>query len=243
MNTAKEHYDQQLGAIYSWMIGNSESALQRNRDFFRQLDIENMAHGLAIDLGAGSGIQSIPLAELGFSVVAVDFHPGLLAELRENAGNLSVQTIEDDILNFAKHIDGRAQVVVCMGDTLTHLSSLDAVQTLFSEVSNALAQGGVLILTFRDYVSMELQGSQRFIPVRSDDSKILTCFLEYHEDTVEVHDVLYLKEVGQWTLRVSSYPKLRLDKNWISGELCVNGFTILRDELAGGMVSIVAKKS
>ncbi len=243
MNTAKEHYDRQLGAIYSWMTGSPEAALQRNRDLFRQLDIENVPRGLAVDLGAGSGIQSIPLAELGFSVVAVDFHSGLLAELRENAGNLTIQTVEDDILNFAKHMDGRAQIVVCMGDTLTHLSSLDAVQTLFSEVSNALAQGGVLVLTFRDYVSMELQGLQRFVPVRSDDSKILTCFLEYHEDTVEVYDVLYLKEAEQWTLRVSSYPKLRLGKNWIKDELGRNDFTVLGHELSGGMVGIVAKKS
>lgn len=128
-----------------------------------------------------------------------------------------------------------------MGDTLPHLNSLNAVQTLFSEVSNALAKGGVLVLTFRDYVSVELHGIQRFIPVQSDNTKIFTCFLEYHEEIVEVYDLLYLKEGGQWTLKMSSYPKLRLDKNWVSNELCDKGFTILHNEFAGGMVNIVAK--
>lgn len=93
MNTAKEHYDEQLGAIYGWMAGCSETALQRNRDFFRKFEIGNIPRGLAVDLGAGSGFQSIPLAELGFSVVAVDFCSTLLAELNEISGSLSIERL------------------------------------------------------------------------------------------------------------------------------------------------------
>jgi len=37
-----------------------------------------------------------------------------------------------------------------MGDTLTHLSSPDAVRRLFSAVAAALAPGGLFILTWRD---------------------------------------------------------------------------------------------
>lgn len=88
MNTAKEHYDQQLAAIYSWMSGGSEAAIERNRELFRQLEVENVPRGLAIDLGAGTGFQSVPLAELGFSVVALDFSPQLLAELRDRSTDL-----------------------------------------------------------------------------------------------------------------------------------------------------------
>lgn len=73
MNTAKEHYDQQIASVYSWMAGAPETVLKRNHDLFRQLGLDSTPRGLAIDLGAGSGFQSIPLAELGFSVVAVDF--------------------------------------------------------------------------------------------------------------------------------------------------------------------------
>jgi hypothetical protein len=34
MNTAQEHYDRFLGAIYSWMIGDVNIALERNVTFF-----------------------------------------------------------------------------------------------------------------------------------------------------------------------------------------------------------------
>lgn len=242
MNTVKEHYDRQLAAVYSWMAGSPEIALERNCAFFRQYKLDKMPRGLAVDLGAGSGFQSIPLAEFGFSVVAVDFSSALLAELGERAGSLSIRTVEDDLLNFSKHIDGRAQIVVCMGDTLTHLESLDAVRALLSDVGRALDKDGVLVLTFRDYVTVELHGTQRFIPVRADESKILTCFLEYHKEVVEVYDLLYRKEGEQWVLNVSSYPKLRLDKEWVIERLREICLTVLSNEFTNGMVSIVAKK-
>lgn len=243
MNTVKEHYDQQLADVYSWMAGGFETVTKRNRVFFRQIEIDKIPCGLAIDLGAGSGFQSVPLAEFGFSVVAVDFSSTLLNELREGAGNLPIRTVHDDILNFCNHIDETAQVIVCMGDTLTHLESLDAVKALLSDAARVLGKGGVLVLTFRDYVSVELRGEQRFIPVRSDEFKIFTCFLEYHKGFVEVFDLLYRKEGEQWMLNVSSYPKLRLDRNWVESVLLENGLVVVRSELANGMIKIVANKS
>ncbi len=37
----------------------------------------------------------------------------------------------------------------------------------------------------------ELTELDRFIPVKSDGSKIFTCFLEYEKETVKVHDIIY----------------------------------------------------
>lgn len=243
MNTVKKHYEQQLADVYSWMAGDFETVTERNRVFLRQLELDKLPRGLAIDLGAGPGFQSLPLAEFGFSVVAVDFSSALLAELCERAGHLPIKTIQDDILNFSKHTGEAAQVIVCMGDTLTHLESLDAVKTLLRDAAHFLAKDGKLILTFRDYVSTELSNEQRFIPVQADDSKIFTCFLEYHKDFVEVFDLLYRKENEQWKLSVSSYPKLRLDRNWVVNELLENKLSVVYNELANGMLKIVAEKS
>jgi 2-polyprenyl-3-methyl-5-hydroxy-6-metoxy-1,4-benzoquinol methylase len=44
----------------------------------------------AIDLGAGYGIQSIALANLGFRVRAVDFNRQLLEELSVNKKSLPI---------------------------------------------------------------------------------------------------------------------------------------------------------
>lgn len=243
MNTVKEHYDQQLADVYSWMAGGFETVAERNRIFLRQLELDKLPRGLAIDLGAGSGFQSVPLAEFGFSVVAVDFSNALLAELRQRAGNLPIEAVQDDILNFSKHIDDAAQVILCMGDTLTHLESLSAVKTLLRDAARFMAKSGKLVLTFRDYFSIELRNEQRFIPVQADESKIFTCFLEYYEDFVEVFDLLYRKENEQWMLNVSSYPKLRLDRSWVVNQLLENELSVVHNELVNGMIKIVANKS
>lgn len=242
MNTAKDHYDQQLASVYSWMAGTPEAGIKRNHDLFRQLEIDLTPRGLAIDLGAGSGFQSIPLAELGFSVIAVDFCAALLSELSERAKHLLIRTVHDDILNFSKYVEEQAEVIVCMGDTLTHLESLSSVQSLLLSIELALVKGGKLVLTFRDYVSVEPQGAQRFIPVKSDESTIFTCFLEYYEDLVKVYDLIHRKNSEGWVLNVSSYPKLRIDKSWILEQLQKQGFQVVRNELINGMISIVAQK-
>ncbi|NKB16868.1 MAG: class I SAM-dependent methyltransferase [Pseudanabaena sp. CRU_2_10] len=241
MNTAKTHYDQQLASIYSWMAGTPEAAIKRNHDLLRQLGI-NPSQGLAVDLGAGSGFQSIPLAELGLSVIAIDFCEALLSELNDRTGNLPIRTIHDNILNFSRYVEEQAQVIVCMGDTLTHLESLDSVQALLLSIKEVLATHGKLILTFRDYVSIEPQGTQRFIPVQSDDSIILTCFLEYRKDVVEVHDLVYRKEGDRWKLSTSSYPKLRIDRNWVCDQLRKLGLEVVQNTMINGMICMVAEK-
>ena len=57
MKTAKDHYDQQLASVYSWMAGTPEAALKRNHDFFHQLEIDSTLRGLAIDLGYSMNLR------------------------------------------------------------------------------------------------------------------------------------------------------------------------------------------
>ena len=127
-----------------------------------------------------------------------------------------------------------------MGDTLTHLPSQASVATLFREVAASLRPGGVFAATFRDYATAPLRGDSRFILVRGDGERVLTCFLEYADTTVTVHDLLHQRENGAWQLRVSSYPKLRLAPQWAVEQLSSLGLTVQRDATPGGMIRIRA---
>ena len=100
----------------------------------------------------------------------------------------------------------------------------------------------MFVATFRDYVTAPLQGEKRFIPVRGDEDRILTCFLEYGEATVTVHDVLHERRDGAWQLRVSSYPKLRLAPAWVVEALAARGFAVQQEAGPGGMVRVVARQ-
>ena len=53
MATVKEHYEQVLSDVYSWMAGGFNSGIERNIDFFKKHKITPLRSGMAIDLGAG----------------------------------------------------------------------------------------------------------------------------------------------------------------------------------------------
>lgn len=243
MATTKAHYDRHLGPVYSWMTGEFDGLKRRNAELFDRLGLAPGEPGrVAVDLGAGHGAQSVPLAERGLEVIAIDFCGALLEELRENAGNAPITTVEDDLLAFKRHVPGPAGVVVCMGDTLTHLPSKADVERLIADVADVLGPGGTFVATFRDYVSNEARGDARFIPVKADDERILTCFLEYGADAVTVHDLLHTRADGKWKQEVSSYRKLRLDPGWLAEACAGAGLEAVERSMTAGMITFVARR-
>jgi SAM-dependent methyltransferase len=239
MPSVSEHYERMLSPVYSWMAGGAETALVAGRAEIEALSLSLPSGALAIDLGCGFGMHSIPLARAGARVVAVDSSAHLLAELRRLAGDLPITAVQDDLLSFRAHVDQKAAAVLCMGDTLTHLPEHTNVDFLVQEVAEALAPAGRFVLSFRDF-SEPLFEEQRFIPVRGDERRILTCFLEFEEDTVVVHDILHERAGDAWETRVSSYRKLRLSPERVLGSLESFGFDARREDGARGMVRIVA---
>ena len=241
MPSAKQHYDELLADVYSWMLGGFDSGIERNLAFFRKRGIAPTGSATAFDLGAGCGFQSIPLARLGFAVTAIDFDSKLLAELAAGKGPLPIRMIEDDLLSFDRYADGPIELIVCMTDTLLHLESEGDVRRLFGKAYRALEKDGRFMLTFRD-LTKELTDLDRFIPVRSDDTTIFTCFLEYEPRTVKVHDLVYRREAAGWRLSKSCYRKLRLSSDWVASELAAAGFEHVDVDVTQGLVTIEAAK-
>jgi SAM-dependent methyltransferase len=241
MPTVAEHYSRLLADVYSWMYGGWDAALARYTEFFDSRGIAPQGVKRAIDLGAGCGFQAIPLARRGFSVTAIDLDCKLLAELEQHKGGEKIETICADILQFRRHAPQTAELVICMVDTLLHLDSQAAVARLVADVFAALEPGGTFIATFRDF-TVETKELDRFIPVRSDDDTIFTCFLEFERDTVKVHDLVYRRVDGRWDFAKSYYRKLRLPTAWVVMALREAGFGHVETGLDRGLVVVTAKK-
>jgi SAM-dependent methyltransferase len=239
MAEMKEHYESLLADHYSWLFGGLDAKWKESETFFSANGIRPGGNTRAIDLGCGSGFQSVPLARIGFEVTGIDLSDKLLAELNGNKGDLAITAINDDLNNFPDHRPDMAELIVCMGDTLTHLESKDEVTELFGNIHDHLDKGGEFVLTYRD-LSFELEGLDRFIPVNSDDTRIFTCFLEYGEEKVKVHDLVYIKEDEGWSLKKSFYRKLRLPSDWVIDRLKEQGFRIRHSSSERGLVTIIA---
>jgi SAM-dependent methyltransferase len=237
------HYEKHLGPVYTWMIGDLEAAFARGRTELDQLGLGASANRTAVDLGAGFGMHSVPLAERGYAVTAIDSYKPLLDELRLRSASLPINVVVGEISAFRSYVQRPVDVVLCMGDTLTHLADFADVDTLLDGAADALRSGGVFAATFRDYTGKPLQGNDRFIPVRSDENRILTCFLEYGPDRVTVHDLLYEREKDRWRQRVSSYLKLRLHPERVVERLTKLGFVVRLDTGASGMIRVMGTRS
>ena len=122
-----------------------------------------------------------------------------------------------------------------------HLDSKEDIITLFKKSFKTLENNGRIILTFRDMTD-ELRDLDRFIPVRSDQNIVFTCFLEYEEHKVKVHDIVYIKQEGDWTFKKSFYRKLRISKKWAEDMLISTGFNIEKSVIDKGLIVLIARK-
>ncbi len=236
-----DHYENHLASYYDWIYGGFENKIDENMAFFNKNNIIPHLSKVAIDLGAGSGFQTIPLAKKGFKVFSVDFSEKLLNELIIRKNNLDITIINSNILDFSGYQNNNPELIVCMGDTLTHLESVDDVKLLLNNCRLQLMDGGILILTFRD-LTHELTGINRFIPLRNDENKIFTCFLEYYPEYVNVYDIVNERVNDRWSQKISYYKKIKISPEDIKTSLEELNFKIKLYEIDKGLVTVIAGK-
>ena len=243
MSDAAKHYETLLARHYSWMVGAAfDAKVVEQKALLQELGVRG--EGLAIDLGSGPGYQAVALAVLGFTPVrAVDGSAALLDELAANAKDLPIERVHGDIRDLKTFVAPEsASAIVCMGDTLTHLDSLNDVSRLLADAHQALKPGGVLALTFRD-LSIAREGLDRFLPIRADADRIMTCVLEFETDHVVINDLIYVRDGEAWTLNKSSFRKIRLGVADVLADLRLLGFDVrVNKPLANGMQAIAAVK-
>lgn len=237
MTTAKHHYDQLLGEHYTWSVAGAGDPFERGAAWLER-------HGLTgfqryLDLGAGFGSHAVPLARAGKSVTAVDFHAGLLAELRTAAP--SVATHEADLLAFLATTATRPaaawDAILCLGDTATHLADRAAVRRLLAGSIRVLAPGGILALAYRDYSGPPRTGLDRFIPIRHDAQRALLCCVEYlDDDRVSVTDLITSVDPSGLHTRIGAYAKLRLAPSDVATWATAAGLASDRQATDEGMV-------
>lgn len=243
-NQVQRHYDDLLAMHYSWMSGMTfPEKVAEQRSLLENLGFPGESKKLAIDLGCGPGYQAVALCDLGYErVIAIDTSQVLLEELAVVGEGRPIERHLADLRGFTAFADETsADTIVCMGDTITHLESRADVSRLFGDAFRILRQGGRLALTFRD-LSTELKGTDRIIPVRAEDQRIMTCVLLYEPGHVVVNDLVHVRSDEGWKLHKSCYRKLRLNSGSVAEELRQIGYSVEAEISVNRMQAIVARK-
>lgn len=113
----------------------------------------------------------------------------------------------------------------------------------------SIETGGYFIIEYRD-LTRPLEGVDRFIPIRSDERTVFTCFLEWQNTPdiqkdgsggkIKVYDLVHVKKgIGAWELCSSWYTKLGITKECCVKFAIEQGFEIENHvQLESGMILI-----
>lgn len=110
-----------------------------------------------LDVGCGTGRDAARLADLGYSVAAVDISPRMIAYARAKYPGVPF------VVGDARQVraDEPLDIVTCLGSTLLHLHASADITAALSAFASCLRPGGLLILEMRSGAFLLTQRGQR----------------------------------------------------------------------------------
>ncbi len=237
----QDHYDTLLARNYVWIAGGWDAGCKRSRRFISDHAITPTGTGVAVDLGAGCGFYAVALAEAGYRVTAIDFSARMLKILKDHAGDLPIRPVHADIRTLVAWEKQQPELIVCMGDTLTHLPDCVSARNLIRRCARELKAGGTLVLSCRNY-SKKPAGSTEIIPVQRSDDRIFLCRIDYGIERIQVTDILYTRESGSWERIISSYSKIPIAPDLLKRILSGAGFTIRFNDTGNDWITLIGQK-
>lgn len=140
----------------------------------------NNGRPLLLDLGCATGSFCLEIARRGYDPIGIDSSPAMLAAarekwLREGEDNLQALFLLQDISNFELY--GTVDIIVCLLDTINHLTRPKQVESLFRLSANYLNPGGLLVFDLLNYNYMSKTLGNNFF---FQDEKNFTLFWQNH---------------------------------------------------------------
>jgi 2-polyprenyl-3-methyl-5-hydroxy-6-metoxy-1,4-benzoquinol methylase len=102
-----------------------------------------------LDVGAGTGRNTLPLARAGHPTVALELAPALADVLREDLEleKLDVPVVTGDVLDEALGLPRAPYGLAVVAEVVPHLRDVDELTRLFTRLAGLLRPGGTLLLS------------------------------------------------------------------------------------------------
>lgn len=164
-NDTNDFYDA-IADDYPLFYRDWQTQLEREglglRSIFRNRGILRV-----LDASCGVGTQAVPLAQLGFEMVAADPSPGMLRMARETAQAYNVadkiEFVQADFLHLQEAVKGPFDAIVSKGNALPHLLTDEEIETAILTFYELLRPGGTLVIGMRDFAPF-MEDRPRFLP-------------------------------------------------------------------------------
>lgn len=191
-----------LAADYDVMT-DIGSRLVKERPFFHVL-MDRYDVRTAVDVGTGTGVHAVLMAQLGVRVTAVDVSGEMLRIARLNATRhrVRLRTLRADLVTLADVVSGTFDAVTCLGNTLTHVHRDEELAGALAGFRRIVHRQGAAVLQVLNYSRIPADHEYR-ISVREREGTIFERsyrpsgpLLEFRTTirrgpTAEVHSVLH----------------------------------------------------
>jgi cyclopropane fatty-acyl-phospholipid synthase-like methyltransferase len=110
-----------------------------------------------LDVSAGIGTQSLPLASSGFEVTARDASPAAIGRLKREAARrgLDVDAAPADMRELRESVTGPFDAVISFDNSLPHLLADAEITKALEGFRAILSPDGLLLLSVRDYSKVD----------------------------------------------------------------------------------------
>jgi SAM-dependent methyltransferase len=191
-----------LAAHYDLVYPDWEAAMRRQGGFLSRL----LPRGARVlDVAAGIGTQSLPLAAAGYEVVARDRSAGAIDRLRYEAGRrgLTVDAEPADMRTVGRSVEGRFDAVIALDNSLPHLLSDEDLTTALRGFRDLIEPDGRLLVSVRDYDTVDRSPrSTHLYGTRTRGGRTFRLSQEWRWTDPERYQTTMIveeEEVGVWT--------------------------------------------
>jgi len=158
-----EFYDA-LAPWYHLIYEDWESSIERQGSALDSVirSILDERHRSVLDVACGIGTQSLGLAARGYAVTGSDLSAKAIDRARSEAArrDLSISFSVADMRRAYAHHAREFDIVLCADNSLPHLLSDEEISTALGQFLLCTKPGGLVILSVRDYATLERGGTQ-----------------------------------------------------------------------------------
>ena len=189
-----------------------------------------------LDAACGTGMHAIRLAQEGFTAAGTDLSSEMVKLAQANAREARVNAVFKTA-GFGEITDKLHKspllpfdALLCLGNSLPHLTTPGAVRTALIDMAACLRPGGMLLLQNRNF-DLVMQEKQRWLGTQShregDDEWLFLRFYDFEPDGLITFNIVNLQRQGHqpWQERISSIKLLPLKKDLLVDLLQTTGFT------------------
>lgn len=106
-----------------------------------------------LDIGCSTGELAIAVAKEGYKTFGVDLSPEMIEKARQNASaeSVNVHFQTGDMRTIGQIYQQQFDGILCLGNTIVHLTSVNDLRQFFQQIYDLLLPGGVFLFQIVNY--------------------------------------------------------------------------------------------